>query len=463
MYLNARSNLSFGMMAEPLRGDWIGVLHAAARSLVLVAGCALLLMLSVPVQAQLRIEIVDGVEGAVPIAIVPFGWESVSPEPAETVSRIVSADLQRSGLFQTMAERDMIDRPVRPAEVRFGTWRLLKVDYVVTGRVIDAADGLGLDFEYHLVDVHSGRTLLSQALAVGPGALRFGAHRVADAIYQAITGTPGAFATRIAYVVVTGTPGQDELFELVVADADGFNPQTIVRNDQPLLSPAWSPDGRQIAFVSFATGRSNIVIQDVFTGQNRTLSSERGINGAPAFSPDGRFLAMSLSRTGSPEIWVTELATGRQQQLTDHWSINTEPAWSPDGRHIYFTSDRAGRPQVYRMARDGSAVERVTHEGRYNSRASVDPSGRLIAVVHGRENVFQIALHDRETGRLRVLSDGRLDESPSFAPNGSMVLFATREGERGVLAAISADGRVRQRLVMSQGDVREPAWSPMSR
>lgn len=414
--------------------------------------------------AQLRIEIVDGVEGAMPIAIVPFAWESDMPEPATGVAGIISANLERSGLFDAMDEDEMIDRPSRPDQVRFGTWRLLKVDHLVVGRVVDDAEGVGHEIEYHLMDVHTGRILLSQALPVAPGDLRFGAHRVSDAIYEELLGTPGAFATRIAYVVVTATGSDEEQFELVVADADGHNPQTVVRNSQPILSPSWSPDGRKLAYVSFATGRSHVIVQDLYTGQNRTVSSEKGINGAPAFSPDGRKLAVALSRGGSPDIWVIDLESGRQQQLTHHWSINTEPAWSPDGERIYFTSDRAGRPQIYVMDADGEDIERVTWEGRYNARASIGPEERLLAVVFSEGNEdFRIAIHDRESERLRVLSDGRLDESPSFAPNGSMVLYAARENGRDVLAAASADGRIRQRLVLSEGDVREPAWSPLIR
>ena len=434
-----------------------------ARSLLLLL--FLLLLLPAVAAAQLRIEIVDGVEGAMPIAVAPFAWESDLPAPAASVSSIISANLARSGLFDPMAEAQMIDRPVRPPDVRFGTWRLLRVDHLVIGRVIDGADGWGHEIEYHLLDVHTGRILLSQALPVAPGDLRFGAHRVTDAVYEALIGIPGAFATRIAYVVVSDQGGSDELFELVIADADGFNPQTVVRNTQPILSPAWSPDGRRLAYVSFATGRSNIIVQDLYTGQNRVVSSDRGINGAPAWSPDGRQLAVSLSRGGSPDVWVINVDGDRSpRQLTHHWSINTEPAWSTDGRKIYFTSDRAGRPQVYVMDINGENVSRVTFEGRYNSRASIGADDRYLAVVHSDGNDdFRIAIHDRETERLRVLSDGRLDESPSFAPNGSMVLYAARQNGRGVLAAVSADGRVRQRLVMSEGDVREPAWSPIIR
>jgi len=426
---------------------------------------ALLLLWPALASAQLRIEIVDGVEGAMPIAVAPFAWDSQTPAPDVRVDEIISANLRRSGLFDPMDAEQMIDQPTRPPEVRFGTWRMLRVDHLVIGRVSDGPDGWGHEIEYHLLDVHTGRILLSQAVGVSPGDLRFGAHRVSDAVYEALIGTPGAFATRIAYVVVQNLGEEDEYFELVVADADGHNPQPVVRNTQPILSPSWSPDGSRLAYVSFATGRSNIIIQDIYTGQNHVISEARGINGAPAWSPDGEQLAVSLSRGGSPDIWLIDAEGQRQpRQLTHHWSINTEPAFSPDGRSIYFTSDRAGRPQVYRMDADGENIKRITHEGRYNSRPSLADDDRYLAVVHSDgDNDFRIAIHDRETERLRVLSDGRLDESPSFAPNGSMILYAARHEGRGVLAAVSADGRIRQRLVVSEGDVREPAWSPIIR
>jgi len=444
-------------------------MYSSARSLLYSATTAslfvLALLLPAPAAAELRIEIVDGVEGAMPIAVAPFAWNSDMPEPEAGVAEIVSTDLHRSGLFDPMAEDEMVDRPSDPTEVRFGTWRLLKVDHLVIGSVRGTGDGMGYEIEYHLLDVHSGRILLSQAMTVGLGDLRFGAHRVADAVYEELMGVPGAFATRIAYVAVRENDSGGEIFELVVADADGHNPQTVVRNSQPILSPTWSPDSRKLAYVSFATGRSQVVVQDLYTGQNRVVSADKGINGAPAFSPDGRKLALSLSRTGSPEIWVMDLESGRSEQLTHHWSINTEPTWSPDGERIYFTSDRAGRPQIYVMDAAGGDPERVTWEGRYNAHASIGLEERYLAVIYSEgDEDYRIAIHDRETERLRVLSDGRLDESPSFAPNGSMILYAARRQGRSELAAVSADGRVRQRLVLSEGDdIREPAWSPLIR
>jgi len=412
--------------------------------------------------AQLQIEIVDGNPSALPIAVVPFEWLEAGPPPADTVDTIIAGDLYRSGLFDPMDVADMPEQPSAQENIRFGTWRLLKVDYIVIGKVRTAADGLGHEIIYQLFDVHKQEELLSRITTVGPGDLRFGAHRVADAIYEKLTGVPGAFSTRIAYVTATGI-GNGIRYELVVADADGFGPQSIVGSPEPLLSPAWSHDGRKLAYVSFEQGNSAIYVQDVATGARELISSGRGINGAPAFSPDDRKMALTLSRSGNPEIYLRDMATGRTEQLTNHWSIDTEAVFSPDGRFIYFTSDRGGRPQIYRVPVTGGNPERVTLEGEYNARASVSPDGRKIAVAQGRGNEYRIAVWDMETERFTVLTPGKLDESPSFAPNGSMILYATREGDRGVLSAVSADGNVRTRLILSEGDVREPAWSPVIR
>jgi len=412
--------------------------------------------------AQLQIEIIDGNPSALPIAVVPFAWEDATAPPATPVDQIISGDLYRSGLFDPMDVADMVERPSDEESIRFGRWRLLQVDYIVIGKVRTPLDGNGHELVYQLFDVHTQENLLSRITAVGPGDLRFGAHRVADAIYQALTGVPGAFSTRIAYVTATGL-GNDQRYELVVADADGYGPQSVVGSPEPLLSPAWSPDGRKLAYVSFEKGNSAIYLQDVATGSRELISSGKGINGAPAFSPDGKKMALTLSRSGNPEIYVRDMATGRLQQMTQHWSIDTEPLWSPDGRYLYFTSDRGGRPQIYRMPASGGSPERVTLTGDYNARASISPDGRKIAVAQGKGNEYRIAVWDLEAERFTVLTPGKLDESPSFAPNGSMILYATREGDRGVLSAVSADGSVRQRLILSQGDVREPAWSPVIR
>lgn len=434
------------------------VKNILTRALVLTA----ILLTSPLALAQLQIEIVDGNASALPIAIVPFQWQDATPAPIVGVHEIVANDLYRSGLFDPMEVADMAERPVEEEAIRFGTWRLLKVDYIVIGKVRTPASGEGHEIVYQLFDVHTQERLLSRITTVGPGDLRFGAHRVADAIYEKLTGVPGAFSTRIAYVTATGV-GDGIRYELSVADADGFSPQSIVGSPEPLLSPAWSPDGRKLAYVSFEKGNSAIYVQDVATGARELVSSGTGINGAPSFSPDGRKMALTLSRTGNPEIFVRDLATGRTDQITQHWSIDTEPTWSPDSKYLYFTSDRGGKPQIYRVLATGGDPQRVTLEGEYNARASVAPDGRKIAVAQGRGNEYRIAVWDIETERFTILTPGKLDESPSFAPNGSMILYATREGDRGVLSAVSADGNVRQRLILSEGDVREPAWSPVIR
>ena len=419
-----------------------------------------LLLSCAAARAQLEIEIIDGNPSALPIAIVPFEWRDPTPPPITSVDSIISNDLYRSGQFDPMKVKDMAEKPVEAEQIRFGTWRLLKVDYIVIGKVRRPASGEGHEFVYQLFNVHTQEQMLSRITTVGPGDLRFGAHRVADAIYEAITGVPGAFSTRIAYVTSSGL-GKDSRYELVVADADGFGPQSIVGSPEPLLSPAWSPDSRKLAYVSFEQGNSAIYMQDVATGARELVSGGSGINGAPAFSPDGRKMALTLSRSGNPEIYIRDMATGALTQLTQHWSIDTEPAFSPDGKFVYFTSDRGGKPQIYRVPATGGNPSRVTLEGEYNARASVAPDGRKIAVAQGRGNEYRIAVWDIETERFTILTPGRLDESPSYAPNGSMILYATREGDRGVLSAVSADGNVRQRLILSEGDVREPAWSPL--
>jgi TolB protein len=422
----------------------------------------LLLLFSQLSQAKLEIEIIQGNASALPIAIIPMQWRGSGPPPLTNVAEVVSSDLYRSGLFAPLDEEDIVDRPMDAESIRFGTWRLLKVDYVVIGRVTDSSDGNGFDIVYELFDVHTQERLLSQITTVGLGDLRFGSHRVADAIYEKLTGVPGAFSTRIAYVSAIGV-GDDINFQLFVADADGFNPQPVVGSPEPLLSPNWSHDGQRLAYVSFEKGNSAIYVQNVSTGARELVSSGKGINGAPAFSPDDRYLAMTLSYSGNPEIYIKDLATGQKRQITNHWAIDTEPAWSPDGKSVYFTSDRGGRPQIYRVAASGGKATRVTREGTYNARVTISPDGSRIAVAQGRGNEYRIAILELETGRMRTLTPGVLDESPSFAPNGSMILYATREDSRGVLAAVSADGNVRQRLILTEGDVREPAWSPVIR
>lgn len=424
-----------------------------------------LVLLALPLgqlQAQtLEIDPIRGSAAALPIAVVPFDYLGVQVAPDTDVAAVVRADLNRSGSFRTLADRDLVEHPVRQSDVNFGTWRLLKQDYLLIGRILDDPASGGYRTEFELFDVAKQERLLGLALNGRPGNMRDIAHQVADQVYEKILGVRGAFWTRMAYVTAVGT-GRDIVYSLMIADADGYNPQTVVRSREPLLSPAWSPDGRQLAYVSFERGASSIYIQNLATGGREVVASFKGINGAPAFSPDGTRLALALSRTGNPEIYVMDLASRALTQLTNHWSIDTEPVFSQDGRSILFTSDRGGKPQIYEVPVGGGEAQRVTFGGQYNARATLAPGGR-IAMAQGAGNVYRIAVLDRGFGNGKdalLVSPGNLDESPSFAPNGSMILYAARENQRGVLYVVSADARVRQRLVLADGDVREPAWSP---
>jgi TolB protein len=408
----------------------------------------------------LEIDIVGGNSAALPIAVVPMPYQGAAAAPQTDVAEVVAADLARSGQFRTLTGSGLgTQRPTRGSEIDFGFFQQARQSYIVVGRVLDAADG-GYRVEYELYDIARSR-MLAFALTARANAMRDVAHQIADAIYEKITGVRGAFWTRIAYVVQTGV-GKGAQYALYVADADGYNPQTVVRSDKPLMSPAWSPDGRKLAYVSFERGNSSIVVQDIATGARETVSSFKGINGAPSFSPDGRKLAMALSRSGNPEIYVMDLGSRALTQLTNQFAIDTEPTWSADGSRIYFTSDRGGRPQIYQVASTGGSATRVSFQGTYNARPTVSFDDKKIAMAQGSGNNYRIALMDSSLGspRWSMLSPGSQDESPSFAPNAAMVLYAASEGGRGVLYAVSADARVRQRLVVSGGDVREPAWGP---
>lgn len=427
----------------------------------LLALTALLLPIAALAQQKgLEIDIVGGNASATPIAVVPMPYQGSAGAPQTDVASVVRADLERSGQFRNLPEAQIVERPTRGGEVQYPTWRALKQDYLVVGRVLDAGAG-AYRVEYELFDVAKGERMLGLAMTARSNAMRDVSHQMADAIYEKITGVRGAFWTRIAYITASGS-GANMRYALMVADSDGYNPQTIVRSAEPLLSPSWSPDGRKLAYVSFERGNSSIYVQDIATGGRELLTSFRGINSAPAFSPDGRRLALALSRSGNPEIYVMDLGSKQLTQLTNHFGIDTEPTWAADGSSVYFTSDRGGRPQIYQVPASGGSASRVTFQGNYNAKATVSYDGKKIAVAQGAGSSYKIAMMDSSLGspRWSTLSPGSLDESPSFAPNASMVLYAAREGGRGVLYEVSADGRVRQRLVLADGDVREPAWGP---
>ena len=407
--------------------------------------------------AALTIEITQGVEGAVPIAVVPFG--PVGANLPVDVADVISADLKRSGRFAPVARNDLIARPYEASQVNFRDWRLLKADNLVIGKVTPF--GAGYVAQFQLFDVFRGVQLAGYSIRSDAKSLRRTAHQIADMIYETLTGEPGAFATRIAYITVTAGGDGKRHYSLQVADSDGFNPQSVVQSTQPLMSPAWSPDGTHLAYVSFENKRPKIFEQDLRTGKRDLIASFPGINGAPAWSPDGTQMALVLSKDGNPEIYVMNMDTRRLRRLTDSLGIDTEPSWSPDGRSIIFTSDRGGSPQIYRMSSSGGHAERLTFEGNYNARASYSADGKSIGMVHGTGNRFQIAVLNLQNGAMQVLTDGPLDESPSFAPNGRIIIYAAEEKNRGVLAEVSVDGRVKQRLSAREGDAREPAWAPL--
>ena len=420
-----------------------------------------LMLLAVTAEARLTIEISEGVEGAMPIAVVPFGAEGGSAK--SDVAAIVAADLARSGRFAPLASDKLPSRPHDGKGIDFGPWRAAGVENMVVGQVQATGDKLLVQFQ--LFDVLRGVQLTGYSIPTTADRLRRVAHQISDIVYEKLTGQRGAFNTHVAYVTVEQSGPQERSFRLAVADADGFDEQVILTSKHPLMSPAWSDDGRRLAYVSFEEGRSVVYVQDITSGKREAVARFKGLNSAPSWAPDGRHLAMTLSRDGNPEVYILDLQSKALTRVTHSNTIDTEPAWAPDGRTLVFTSDRGGKPQIYRVElsnyRPQGRPKRLTFEGLYNARASFSPDGSQLVMITGDDNNrFRIAVMELESGTVRVLTDSRLDESPSFAPNGSMIIFATERNNRGVLEAVSVDGRAHQRLGTSQGDVREPAWSP---
>jgi TolB protein len=405
--------------------------------------------------AALTIEITEGVESAVPIAVVPFASQTAPVN----ISAVVNADLERSGYFKMMAEQSMPGRPTTAAEVNFKDWQALGQNYLVIGQVADAGGGQ-YNVQFQLLDAYKSGQLLGYRMSTSAADLRKTAHHISDLIFEKLTGKKGVFSGRIAYITTKNLGGKRQLQQLQVADADGFNPQTIASSAEPLMSPSWSPDGKKVAYVSFEKKSAAIYVQTLASGERVRVADYPGINGAPAWSPDGTRLALTLSKDGSPDIYVLNLSTHSLTKLTKSFAIDTEPSWSPDGSSIVFTSDRGGKPQIYIVPSQGGQEKRLTFSGNYNARASFSPDGRSLVMVHGNGNDYRIAVMDMASRSINVLTAGRSDESPSFAPNGAMILFASKKGSKGFLSAVSLDGKMQQKLVFNSGEVREPSWAP---
>jgi len=419
----------------------------------------LTLGLASPVFAQLRLTITQGVTDPIPIAVVPFA-RAVPADGGMDVAAIIQRDLESSGRFKGMARTDFLTTPTTAAEVDVAGFKQQRNDYVVVGKLTALANG-DITVGAELVNVLTGMRMMGQSWTVKSTNLRNAAHRVADAVYEKIIGVRGAFATRIAYVSVDGKP-PNQKYQLIVADADGENAQAILTRDRPLMSPAWSPDGAMLAYVSFESRVSSVYVQNIHTTQRSRVSARAGINGAPSWSPDGKKLALTLSGSnGNLDIYLLDLTTQQLTRLTDDPGIDTEANFSPDGSAVYFTSDRPGSPQIYRLGLGGNErPKRVTFTGSYNARPRVSPDGKQLAVLTLDNGAYRIGLQDLASGTLTILSKGRQDESPSFAPNGAMVILAGRDRGQGILQTVSIDGQTSFKLNADAGEVREPVWGP---
>jgi TolB protein len=425
------------------------------RSLHHVLAFAALILLSLaPARAQLTIEIVGGAGTAIPIAIVPFDGEPAGPT---SISFIVGSDLTRSGLFKLVDPSGVSPRPTRIEDVQAATWRAKGADAVVVGSARPMADGR-VEVRFALVDVVKQTPLVAMVYTVTPAQFRATAHKIADVIYEKMTGDPGVFSTRIAYITKLGSR-----FQLLVADADGYEPQVIVTSNEPMLSPRWAPDGARIAYVSFESKKPVVYVQNLATGSRAAVANFRGSNSSPAWSPDGRTLAVTLTKDGGSQLYLMNSDGSNPQRIMSSPGIDTEAMFMPDGKSILFTSDRGGSPQIYRLTLGNNAVERITFDGSYNVSARPFPDGKGFAFVRRDGARFQIAAQDFASRQVQVLTAGPLDESPSVSPNGKLILYANEVGGRGILAAVSSDGRVKQRLVAPATDVREPAWGPFPR
>jgi len=418
-----------------------------------------IVLLSTNAYALLEIEITQGVESAMPVAITPVAGDV--PIQATLLESVVFSDLHRSGYFSIIDKKNYPQQSVELDQVDYPKWRNVGIEALLTMKATSAGeDKVRVQFE--LYDLVRKNRVLGHSVTTNKNQLRKVAHKISDLVFEKLTGIKGAFSTRIAYISEAGS-NKGKKYQLQIADADGYHPRTVFSSSKQLLSPAWAPDGRRLAYVSFENDRTEIFVQDVTTGKRSKISSEPGINSAPAWSPDGASIALTLSFGGDPDIYILDVESRKLRKLTDHYGIDTEAAWSPDGRFVYFTSNRSGAPQIYRVSFGGGSPKRMTFEGNYNAAPSVSADGNFIAMVHKNDAGYGIGLLDIERNSFKLLTDGTLDEAPSFAPNGSMIIYSTRHNNSTVLSAVSSDGRVRQRLRLQKEKVREPSWSPFRR
>lgn len=419
--------------------------------------CLLLGVMWMPVQAALNITITQGAVGATPIGVVPFAWSGSGQAP-QLIGHIVAEDLARSGLFAPVPAAKLPQLPTLPSQIDNGVWNKMGVGDVVIGGLKSFGGGQ-YSVHFQLFDTLQNQQLLGYRFQAKIGQLRQAAHRISDLIYQQLTGQRGAFNTHIAYISTKVVNGHIQRFRIMVADYDGHDSQVVYTSPRPLSSPAWSPDGKYIAYESFASGHPELYLQNLSSAKRELISNHPGLNSAPAFSPDGTQLAMTLTHNGHAEIYIMNLATHQLIQVTHDPSINTGAAWTPDGKSIVFTSDRGGSPQIYAKTIGGGPAQRLTYDGNYNAGAAVSPDGRKIAFVHQAGGGFQIAMMNLTTGQMQVLTRGPLDDAPSFSPNGTMIIYSTIYNGKKVLGMVSVDGRVRQRLSGPEY-VSQPAWSP---
>ncbi len=431
----------------------------------------LLIMLLIPLTsyAALNLELTQGVAGAIPIAVVPFKWQGQAKQiPQTKLSAVIHSDLQNSGRFNVTPSKELQQFPSSIASINYGYWRnKLQVNDIVIGRIKPLANKK-YQVEFELLnmfrDVANHHNELNNVLAAKKYTVNFQqlrrlAHHISNIVYHMLTGQRGAFATRIAYVLKKSVHGKLR-YQLMIADTDGYNPHKILVSEQPIMSPSWSSDGKYIAYVSFEKGKSQIYVSNIYTGHRKLITNYPGINSAPTWSPNGKRLALVLSKSGNPNIYIYQLHTGKLTRVTRDWSIDTEPSWSPNGQRLLFTSNRSGGPQIYEINLPTGQIQRITFTGNYNAHATFAPNAKDIVFMHCNKGICNIAKQNLANNQVTMLTNKGMNESPSIAPNGSMVIFATENDGNSILQEVSIDGRVHIRLPSTSGKVQEPAWSP---